>query len=79
LIFEVAKIKTPESLAKQAYEAIKESLLQMDLSDPSVEERIDERTLAEQLGVSRTPLREAINRLVVEGFLKVVPRKGVLS
>lgn len=77
LMLEVEKIKPPDSLANHAYEAIKESLLGLDLSDPSVEERFDERNLAEQLGVSRTPLREAINRLVVEGFLKVVPRKGV--
>ena len=65
------------SLAEIAYESIKESLLKMDLTDPSVEERIDERGLAKKLGVSRTPLREAINRLVMEGFLKVAPRKGV--
>jgi DNA-binding GntR family transcriptional regulator len=76
-MLEVQKIKTPDSLANHAYEAIKERLMDLDLSDPSVEERIDERSLAKQLGVSRTPLREAINRLVVEGFLKVVPRKGV--
>jgi len=73
----VGKIKAPASLAEKAYEAIKESLLQMDLTDLSVEDRIDERGLAEQLGVSRTPLREAINRLVLEGFLTVVPRKGI--
>jgi DNA-binding GntR family transcriptional regulator len=77
LMLEVEKIKTPDSLANYAYEAIKESLLNLDLSDPSIDERIDERSLAERLGVSRTPLREAIKRLVVEGFLKVVPRKGV--
>lgn len=35
------------------------------------------RELSEQLGVSRTPVREAVLRLVIEGFLKVVPRKGV--
>ena len=77
LMLELEKIRTPDSLANHAYEAIKERLLDLDLSDPSVEERIDERSLAKQLGVSRTPLREAINRLVVEGFLKVIPRKGV--
>ena len=76
-MLDVGKIKAPASLAERAYEAIKESLLQMDLTDLSVEDRIDERGLAEQLGVSRTPLREAINRLVLEGFLKVAPRKGI--
>lgn len=76
-MFEVAKINAPPSLSERAYTAIKESLLKMDLTDPSLEDRIDERGLAEKLGVSRTPLREAINRLVMEGFLRVVPRKGV--
>lgn len=76
-MIDVAKIEAPISLSDRAYEAIKESLLKMDLADPSVEDRIDERGLAEKLGVSRTPLREAINRLVVEGFLRVVPRKGI--
>jgi DNA-binding GntR family transcriptional regulator len=76
-MLDVGKIKAPASLAEKAYEAIKESLMQMDLTDLSVEDRIDERGLAEQLGISRTPLREAINRLVLEGFLKVVPRKGI--
>lgn len=76
-MLDVGKIKAPASLADKAYETIKESLLQMDLTNLSVENRIDERGLAQQLGISRTPLREAINRLVLEGFLKVVPRKGI--
>lgn len=79
LMLDLEKIKTPSSLAEKAYARIKESLLQMDLTDFSVENRIDERGLAQQLGISRTPLREAINRLVMEGFLKVVPRKGIFT
>ncbi len=39
-------------------------------------ERINEIALAEQLEVSRTPLREALNRLVSEGFVSVVPGRG---
>ncbi len=77
VIVDVKKIERPASLSEIAYEAIKKSLLQMDLSAIEDEQRIDERTLAEKLGISRTPVREAINRLVIEGYLKVVPRKGV--
>lgn len=77
MVLEVVKIKAPSSLSEIAYEAIKESLLKMDLTQVTDEEPLDERGLAERLGVSRTPLREAINRLVMEKFLKVVPRKGV--
>jgi DNA-binding GntR family transcriptional regulator len=39
-------------------------------------ERINEVRIAEQIGVSRTPLREALSRLVTEGALRDVPRRG---
>lgn len=40
------------------------------------EQRLNEVELAEQLGVSRTPLREVLNRLVAEGLLNFVPNYG---
>ena len=64
-------------LSEMAYEAIKEYILTSDLRDQVPGSRLDERHLVEQLEISRTPVREAINRLVAEGFLKVVPYKGV--
>lgn len=73
----VEKIRTPSSLSERAYEAIKESILETDVTKVNDEDRIDERGLSESLGISRTPVREAINRLVIEGFLKVLPRKGI--
>ncbi len=39
-------------------------------------ERLMEITLANQLGVSRTPVREAIRKLELEGLVTMVPRKG---
>ncbi|ABM56575.1 GntR family transcriptional regulator [Verminephrobacter eiseniae] len=39
-------------------------------------ERLNEGELARQLGVSRTPLREALNRLNTEGLMRLVPGKG---
>ena len=39
-------------------------------------ERLNEVTIARKLGVSRTPLREALNRLATEGFLRFNPGKG---
>lgn len=39
-------------------------------------ERLMEIHLAEQLGVSRTPIREAIRMLELEGLVKMIPRKG---
>ena len=77
LNLEIERITAPANLSEIAYEAIKESLLKMELYRPPNEGRLDERELAFRLGISRTPLREAIHRLVSEGFLKVIPRKGI--
>ena len=41
-------------------------------------QKIIEQALAEKFGVSRTPVREALRQLEADGFLKVVPRKGVV-
>ena len=64
-------------MSEMAYEAIKEYILTSDLREQAPGSRLDERQLVEQLNMSRTPVREAINRLVAEGFLKVEPYKGV--
>jgi len=77
MVLELKKIETPSKLSEIAYDTLKASLLEIDLTQMPDEDRLDERELSERLGVSRTPLREAINRLVMEGFLKVVPRKGI--
>src|SRR5574344_883633 len=39
-------------------------------------ERLMEIQLAEQMGVSRTPVREAIRKLELEGFVVMIPRRG---
>ncbi|AFQ42923.1 GntR family transcriptional regulator [Desulfosporosinus meridiei] len=41
-------------------------------------QKLVERTIAEQLGISRTPVREAINQLVLERLVTHIPRKGVV-
>jgi DNA-binding GntR family transcriptional regulator len=64
-------------MSEMAYEAIKEYILTSDLREPIPGSRLDERQIVEKLNMSRTPVREAINRLVAEGFLEVVPYKGV--
>ena len=35
--------------------------------------------MANELAISRTPVREAINQLAAEGFVEIIPRKGVFS
>src|SRR5260370_39830330 len=39
---------------------------------------LDERALSERLGVSRTPIRDAIAMLERDGFVKTVPRRGIV-
>jgi DNA-binding GntR family transcriptional regulator len=66
-----------QRLSEMAYESIKEYILTADLRDQPPGSRLDEKALVAQLQMSRTPVREAINRLVAEGFLHVIPYKGV--
>lgn len=55
------------------FETLREAILEGKLTPG---ERVMEVQLAEQLGVSRTPVREAIRKLELEGLLVMVPRKG---
>jgi len=59
----------------KVYEYIKESIVQGVYKSG---DRIIERELADQLNVSRTPIREALFRLESQGFVKTVPRRGVV-
>ena len=54
------------SLKDRIYEALKETIAQMNIYQGEGEPRLDERQLSEDLGVSRTPVREAIQRLAQE-------------
>jgi DNA-binding GntR family transcriptional regulator len=65
------------SLKEHIYDVLKTSIMNLDIYDVETNLRMDERTLAEQLGISRTPIREAIMRLEQEGFVEIQPRRGV--
>jgi DNA-binding GntR family transcriptional regulator len=65
-------------LRKQACDAIKRAIMEMDLYGRSGEIRLDERQLSEGLGVSRTPIREALSVLEQEGFVRSIPRRGII-
>jgi DNA-binding GntR family transcriptional regulator len=65
------------SVAQLAYEALRNAILVMDVYDPEADLRLDEKSLAADLGVSRTPVREALARLEHEGLVRIMPRKGV--
>lgn len=61
------------SSSDRAYTAVREALIAWRLMPGS---RINEVALARELGASRTPLREALNRLVAEGFLTFERDRG---
>ena len=65
------------SLRDQAYAALKQAIIDADIYSHDEELRLDERQLSQSLGVSRTPIREAMTLLEQEGFLRTVPRRGV--
>ena len=65
------------SLRDQAYAALKQAIMDADIYAHREEIRLDERQLSQALGVSRTPIREAMSLLEQEGFLRTVPRRGV--
>jgi DNA-binding GntR family transcriptional regulator len=69
----IKAIQNPRNLKEVVYQRLKESILRGKLL-PGV--KLPETQIAQQLGVSRTPLREAINRLEQDGFVESIPRRG---
>jgi DNA-binding GntR family transcriptional regulator len=65
------------SLRDQAYVLMKNAIADTDIYDPDQELRLDERQLTAALGVSRTPIREALSLLEQQGFIRTVPRRGI--
>ena len=70
-------LNTNVSFRDQAYAALKQAIMDADIYAHRDEIRLDERQLSQALGVSRTPIREAMTLLEQEGFLRTVPRRGV--
>lgn len=67
------KVTTVPSYAVQVGQMLKKSILNGVYGPGS---RLNEAELAESMGVSRSPIREAIQRLAKEGLVELVPRKG---
>jgi len=65
------------SLKERTYEILKDAICKMNIYAPDAQLRLDERQLSEQLGISRTPLREALVRLEQEGLVNIIPRRGI--
>src|SRR3954454_10343427 len=70
-------LNTNVSFRDQAYAALKQEITEADICAHADELRLDERQLSQSLGVSRTPIREAMTLLEQEGFLRTIPRRGI--
>lgn len=64
---------SPPSLSQQAHERIKRKIVSLELPPGAV---IDEGSLRAELGLGRTPIREALQRLSQERLVVIVPRRG---
>jgi DNA-binding GntR family transcriptional regulator len=64
-----------ENQAKTAYRVLEEMIVTLKLPPGS---KISEKALNRSLGFGRTPIREALQRLSIEGYVKIVPRSGVI-
>ena len=75
--FAIEPIDTSFSFKNKAYAALKNVIVSMDIYRSRSDIRLDERQLAHDFGISRTPVREAMAQLEREGFVRSVPRRGV--
>ena len=73
----ISPITNTVSLSSRIYEQLKTAIANMNIYDTDANLRLDERSLSEQFGSSRTPLREALTRLDQEGLVTTRARKGV--
>lgn len=65
----------PETLTDRAYRQVEELIVTLVLPPETV---LSEQSLAARLGIGRTPIREALQRLAREGLVVILPRRGIL-
>ncbi len=62
------------SLKNELYATIKERIVECEYAPGSI---LNEKQLADELGTSRTPIREVISKLEMEGLVQILPKKGI--
>lgn len=72
--FEISQSETAESISAKAYRALEKLIVTLDLAPGRL---TTERALIEKLSLGRTPVREAIQRLALEGLIEIRPRAGL--
>src|SRR6195256_2735020 len=73
----VTPLVDTSTFADRAYAALEDVIVTLDIYDKPGDVRLDERQIANDLGISRTPVREAMAQLEREGFVRSVPRRGI--
>src|SRR3954469_21828658 len=73
----LAPLGDTSTFADRAYTALKDTIVSLNVYEQAGDVRLDERQLASDLGISRTPVREAMAQLEREGFVRSVPRRGI--
>lgn len=69
-------VRSVGSLSEKAYYLLRDRLITLDLPPGAT---IDERALQDELGMGRTPIREALRRLADARLVRVVPRRGMFA
>lgn len=72
-----AEITIQPGIRDLAYRALKRLITDLNIYDHPGELRLNERQISKKLGVSRTPIREALTILEHQGFVRSKPRRGV--
>jgi DNA-binding GntR family transcriptional regulator len=67
--------KEGESQSQQAYRVIEEMIVTLGLPPGT---KVSEKSLSAELGFGRTPVREALQRLALEGTIQILPRSGAI-
>lgn len=71
----MGRIKKNDLLSEKVYRRIKEEIITHKLPPNT---RLKEEQLAKELGVSRSPVREALRRLASEGYITLFPNRGAI-
>lgn len=67
--------RADETLTERAYRALEEEIVTLRLAPGAV---VSEAMLSDRLGIGRTPIREALQRLARERLVQILPRRGIV-
>ncbi len=76
-VIKLQPVEANFTLKDRTYDLLRDAILEMNIYEEGANLRLDERSIAEQLNISRTPIREALARLEKDGLVEIQPRKGV--